>query len=86
MTLHQHILTVAANRPTGPDERHGSATWASGLANPKLISATVLLPDRSNPVATRGTQVRARVDDDLVTVEVSGHISGHVEVLLTLDA
>jgi len=86
MALHQHRLTVAADRLIDGYERCGTGTFVSGLTDPRLVSAVVLLPDGGNLASSRGAHVRARIDGEIVTVEVSGGINGRVEILVTLDA
>lgn len=86
MALHQHRPSVAADRLIGTDERCGTGSFVSGLTDPKLVSAVVLLPNGGNLASSRGAHVRARIDGDIVTVEVSGPINGRVEILVTIDA
>jgi hypothetical protein len=86
MTLIQRTITVVADVSAGPVHRHGTATWTSGLADPMLVAAVAVLPSTGNVVGSRGVDVRARVDAGVVTVEVSGDISGPVDVLVTVAA
>jgi alkylated DNA nucleotide flippase Atl1 len=85
MALHQHTLTVVTDLPAGPVDRYGQATWTTGLQEPKLIGAVAVLPRGGNVTGSRGVDVRARVDEDSVTVEVSGDVSGPIDVLITVE-
>jgi hypothetical protein len=86
MALIQHRLTVVADLPAGPVNRYGKATWTSGLVDPMLVSAVAVLPSTGNVVVSRGVDVRARVDGGIVTVEVSGDVSGPIDVLVTIES
>lgn len=86
MALHQHVIHVVPNRDAGYDRRYGTAIWDSGLVEARLIGAIVQLPVSGNPFDALGVNVRARVDDGAVTVEINGTGAGPVDVLLTLDA
>jgi hypothetical protein len=85
MTLHQHTLTVVTDLPAGPVDRYGRASWTTGLDEPKLIGAVAVLPRGGNVTGSRGVDVRARVDGAVVTVEVSGDVSGPIDVLVTIE-
>jgi hypothetical protein len=85
MALQQHTMTVVADLPAGPVHRYGHATWSSGLVDPLLVGAVAVLPRSGNVVGSRGVDVRARVDGGVVTVEVSGDVSGPIDVLVTVD-
>jgi len=85
MALHQHTLTVVTDLPAGPVDRYGEATWTTGLPEPKLVGAVAVLPRGGNVTGSRGVDVRARVDGDRVTVEVSGDVNGPIAVLVTVD-
>ncbi len=85
MTLLQHMMTVVADLPAGPVNRYGKATWSSGRVDPMLVGAVAVLPSTGNVIGSRGVDVRARVDAGIVTVEVSGDVSGPIEVLVTIE-
>jgi hypothetical protein len=86
MALHQHTLTVIPDLRAGPLDRYGEATWATTLENPRLIGAVPILPRGGNVTGSRGVDVRARIDGDVITVEVSGDVLGPIDVLLTVEA
>jgi hypothetical protein len=86
VALHQHLVRVLPAKDAGGGIHYGQTTWLSGRSNPRLVGAVALLPKTGNVVNALGVSVRARIDGDSVTVEVSGPVSGPIDVLVTIDA
>lgn len=84
MALTQSTLTIT------PDARaagSGRATWTTGLITPKLVAVVPVLPANAALTDSWGVHVRARIDDDVVTVDAHHpSVIGPLQVLVTVDS